>query len=201
MTKKDNPLPKPPNSAFGSKKRFEQPDEQTALLADRMAAAMAEGKLDEFIKKEMPDNEYARNLTSLMMGMTGMLPMGEAPTAPPPVERPRQSSNESAHPEQVLPEAEAPADVLERVSKAVEGGDVKSVMELLRQEHSRRSPVSEPGTTEESSTASSPDQPAIDKDQVDALLQIAKDNSVSMDWLILRAIKVYVHEYQKTGKL
>jgi len=33
------------------------------------------------------------------------------------------------------------------------------------------------------------------------LLQIAEDNSVSVDWLILRAIKVYVQEYQKTGRL
>ncbi len=76
MTTKDNPLPKPPNSAFGRKNRFEQPDEQAALLADRMAAAMAEGKLDEFIKQEMPDNDYARQLASMMMGMTGMMPMG-----------------------------------------------------------------------------------------------------------------------------
>jgi hypothetical protein len=36
---------------------------------------------------------------------------------------------------------------------------------------------------------------------IDALIQIARDNSVTVDWLILRAIKVYVHEYQKTGKL
>ncbi len=92
MKKKDNPLPKPPNSAFGRKNRFEQPDEQPTLMADRMAGAMAEGKLDEFIKQEMPDNEYARSLASMMMGMTGMLPMGETPAAPPPVEQQPQSS-------------------------------------------------------------------------------------------------------------
>jgi hypothetical protein len=200
MTKQDNPLPKPPNSAFGRKNRFEQPDEQAALLADRMAAAMAEGKLDEFIKQEMPDNEYARNLTSMMMGMTGMLPMGGAPIAPPPVEQQPQSSG-SVPTEQVLHAAEAPAEVLEDVRKAIEGGDVKSLMELLRQEHRKRTPGSDPGTTEEAIAAPSPAQPAIDKDHVDALLQIAKDNSVSVDWLILRAIKVYVQEYQKTGRL
>ena len=44
-----------------------------------MAQAAAEGKLDEFLKQEMPDNEYARNLASMMMGMTGMmLNMGTA---------------------------------------------------------------------------------------------------------------------------
>ena len=200
MTKKDNPLPKPPNSAFGRKNRFEQPDEQAALLADRMAAAMAEGKLDEFIKQEMPDNDYARKLASMMMGMTGMMPMGSVPTVPSPAEQQPQSSA-SVPTEQVLPAAEAPAEVLEDVRKAIEGGDVKSLMELLRQEHRKRTPGSDPGTTEEAIAAPSPAQPAIDKDQVDALLQIAQDNSVSVDWLILRAIKVYVQEYQKTGRL
>jgi hypothetical protein len=200
MKKKDNPLPKPPNSAFGRKNRFEQPDDQSELMADRMAGAMAEGKLDEFIKQEMPDNEYARSLASMMMGMTGMLPMGEAPTAPPPVEQQPQSSG-SVPAEQVLPTADVPSEVLEDVRKAIGDGDVKRLMKLLQQEHNKRSPGSDPGTTEELTATPPPNQPAIDKDQVDALMQIAKDNSVSVDWLILRAIKVYVQEYQKTGKL
>jgi hypothetical protein len=200
VTKKDNPLPKPPNSAFGGKKRFEQPDEQASLMADRMAGAMAEGKLDEFIKQEIPDNKYARNLAGMMMGMTGMLPMAGAPTAPHPDEQqPRSSAGVPA--EQSLPEANVPAAVLEDARKAIEGGDVKSLMELLREEHRKRTPGAEPGTTEDASATPPPAQPAIDKEQVDALLQIAKDNSVSVDWLILRAIKVFVQEYHKTGRL
>ena len=43
--------------------------------------------------------------------------------------------------------------------------------------------------------------PAIDKELIEALVQIANDNSVTLDWIILRAIKVYVQEYQRTGKL
>jgi hypothetical protein len=43
--------------------------------------------------------------------------------------------------------------------------------------------------------------PAIEKELVDAMIKIAKDNSVSADWIILRAIKVYVEEYRRTGKL
>jgi hypothetical protein len=200
LMKKDNPLPKPPNSAFGRKNSFEQPDEQETLLADRMAAAMAEGKLDEFIKQEMPDNEYARNLSSMMMGMTGMLSMGGAPLATGPDEQLQQSSG-SEQTEQVVPSTAVPTEVPEDVRKAIEGADVKSLMELLRREHSKRTPGSGAVSTEETMTVTSTDTPAIDKDQVDALLQIAKDNSVSVDWLILRAIKVYVQEYQKTGKL
>ena len=148
MTKKDHPLPKPPNSAFGRKNRFEQPDEQAALLADRMAAAMAEGKLDEFIKQEMPDNEYARSLAGMMMGMTGMMPMGGAPTAPPPVEQQPQSSG-SAPGGSGVADGEVPTEVLEEARKAIEDGDVKRLMKLLQQEHSKRTPGSDPGTTEE----------------------------------------------------
>src|SRR5512140_91734 len=96
MSNEEKPLPKPPNTAFGRKKQFEQTDEQGALLADRMAAAMAEGKLDEFLKQEMPDNEFARNLATMMMGMTGMMPPGGG-SAPPRMpenrEQPESSKN------------------------------------------------------------------------------------------------------------
>jgi hypothetical protein len=200
MTKKDKPLPKPPNKAFGRKNKFEQENESSSLMADRMAAAMAEGTLDEFIKQEMPDNEYAKSLASMMMGMTGMLPMEGARTTQPPVEqRPRPSG--SMPTELAPPATEMPAEVLEDVRKAIDSGDVKGLMELLQQEHRKRTPGSEPGMREEAVAMPSPAQPAIDRDQIDALLQIAKDNSVSVDWLILRAIRVYVQEYQKTGKL
>jgi hypothetical protein len=200
MTENNKPLPKPPNTAFGNKNRFKEEDDPSTLIADRMAEAMAGGKLDEFIQQEIPDNEYARSLAGMMMGMTGMLPMGGAPTTPPRAEQQPQSAG-GAFAEQVLPTAEIPTEVLEDAKKAIEGGDVKSLMKLLQQEHSKRTPGSDPGATEELTATPPPNQPAIDKDQVDALLQIAKDNSVSVDWLIIRAIKVYVQEYQKTGKL
>jgi hypothetical protein len=41
----------------------------------------------------------------------------------------------------------------------------------------------------------------IDKELIDALVRIAADNSVTLDWIIFRAVKVYVEEYRKTGKL
>jgi hypothetical protein len=78
---KEKPLPKPRKAAFGRKKQFGQEEGQDALLADRLAAAMAEGKLEEFLKQEMPDNEYARSLATMMMGMTGMMPPADAPAA------------------------------------------------------------------------------------------------------------------------
>ena len=56
-------------------------------------------------------------------------------------------------------------------------------------------------STPSQQTSSTLQQPAIDKEMIDALVQIASENSVTVDWIILRAIKLYVQEYQKTGKL
>ena len=76
MSPNEKPLPKPPSTPFGRKRAGEQREEQEPLTADRMAAAMAEGKIEEFLKKEMPDNEHARKLANMMMGMSGMMPAG-----------------------------------------------------------------------------------------------------------------------------
>jgi hypothetical protein len=146
----------------------------------------------------MPDNEYARSLANMMMGMTGMLPRGETSTAPPLVEQQPQPSV-SAPTGQTLPAAEIPAEVLEDVRKAIEGGDVKHLMKLLQQEHSKRTPGSDAGAPEELIATPPPGQPAIDKDQVDALLQIAKDNSVTVDWLILRATRYMCRSIRRPG--
>ena len=198
MSNKEKPLPKPPNTAFGRKKQFEQPEEQAALIADRMAAAMAEGKLEEFLKQEMPDNEYARNLATMMMGMTGMMPPGGAPAFPhKPENREQPKSSEKAASGQTSSAEDIPADV----KSAIQGGDVRGLMDLLRREHQKRMPDAETKPPEEPSAGQPVEQPTIDKELIDALIQIAKDNSVTMDWIILRAIKVYVEEYRKTGKL
>jgi hypothetical protein len=193
--KKENPLPTPPNAPFGRKRAPEQAADQGGLLADRMAAAMAEGKLDEFMKQEMPDNDYAKNLVNMMMGMTGMMPMA-GQTAAQPEQQPESSGIKA---EEISPSPEVPEDV----RKAIESGDVKGLKEILRREHLKRTPGAELGMSEEAapSRSQASGMPTIDKDLIDAMVQIAKDNSVTVDWMILRAIKVYVQEYQKTGKL
>ncbi len=195
---KEKPLPKPPKSPFGRKRPEEPEQNQGDLIADHMAAAMAEGKLEEFLKQEMPDNEYARSLATMMMGMTGMLPVGGGQPAPQAPEKKEETPlSENAAPEQRLSAEEIPEDV----KKAIHGGDVKGLMDLLRREHQKRMPGIEMKPEEETATSPPVDQPAIDKELIDALIQIASDNSVTLDWIILRAIKVYVEEYRKTGKL
>ncbi|HXY53174.1 MAG TPA: hypothetical protein VEM40_00730 [Nitrospirota bacterium] len=198
MENKDKPLPKPPNRVSGGKKQFGQEDEWGSLLADRMAAAMAEGKLDDFLKEELSDNEYARNLATMMMGMTGMLPAGGGPSSSTAPVLEEEASSAGAGTRDSMSTADTmPADV----RKAIEGGDVKGLMELLRREHQKRMPGPEPAAEEKAAGPRPADHPTIDKNVIDALIRIASENSVTTDWIVLRAIKFYVQEYQKTGRL
>ncbi len=193
MAENERPLPQPPKRPFGKKQHSEEKGGQE-LLADKMAEAAALGKLDEYLEKELPDSEQARELARMMMGMTGMLPSG-APSFP-------RREQAAGGPEERQAASAPPEDVV----RAVQGGDVKGLMDLLRREHHKRSP--DPGAatapagaqTSPAEPAGQP-QPSIDKELIDALIRIASDNSVTLDWIILRAIKVYVEEYKKTGKL
>ncbi len=191
MSKKEKPLPNPPQRPFGKGKKFEGDEEKNELTADRMAMAAAEGKLEEFLKKEMPDNEYARNLANMMMGMTGMMPGGT-------------QSGSTAQESRGDKGADA-SEVPEDVRRAIQGGDVQGLMEMLRREHQKRNPEADAPETAEQTTpkpqSQSQDAPQIDKELIDDLIRIAQDNNVSLDWIILRAIKVYVQEYRKNGKL
>jgi len=195
---RNKPLPTPQTTAFGRKKRFEEDEGQEPLTADRMAAAMAEGKLDEFLKQEMPDNEYARNLATMMMGMTGMMPTAAVPQGSPTASGQPQSPG-GAKTEQTI----AAGDVPKEVQKAIQGGDVQGLMNMLRQEHQKRRPEAyeELPKNATAQPAQMQDMPGIDKEQIDSMIQIAKENNVTVDWMILRAIKFYVQEYQRTGKL
>lgn len=202
MSDKERPLPKPPHKAFGRKNKFEEQEEQGTLLADRMAAAAAEGRLNEFLKQEMPDNEYARNLASMMMGMTGMMP--NTPASPDPSGE-KQNKQRTEGP--AVESGEQSPEVPEDVRSAIMGGDIQGLMNLLRREHEKRNPDSPLLKAEEKSEAPPSQQPqpglipTIDRETIDSLVKIALENSVTLDWIILRAIKLYVQEYRKTGRL
>lgn len=200
MSQNEKPLPKPLSTPFTRKKSSEHREDQEPLTADLMAAAMVEGTLDDFLQKEMPDNEAARKLATMMMGMTGMMPMGGSPTAAPsPVPERQQPSSDGNTAGQVS----SPEEVPEDVRKAIESGDVNGLKDLLRREYLKRTPGATLDSSEEAPAPvpQASGMPAIDKELIDAMIQIAKDNSVTMDWMILRSIKVYVEEYRKTGRL
>lgn len=162
MSNEERPLPRPKKTPFGINRDIGQGEEDAPLTADRMALAMAHGKLDEFIKNELPDNDYARTLAQMMMGMTGMMPSGDMLST--------------------LPES----DIKESST------DAKEIMETLKKQFSEKSPET-----------AAPDQgvPVADRNTLDEFIRIASDNSLSVEWLIFRAMRLYVEDYKKTGKL
>ncbi len=184
--KRKRPLPKPPASPFGGKRRFGEEEESAPLVADEMARAMAEGKLEEFLKREMPDNEHARKLAMMMLGMTGMLPPGVHPS-----QSEATSSDSSAQEES--PDKAPPGLSLEDVTEAARSGDVRGLMELLKKEHEKRSADPEKAET--------PSFSATEKETIEKLMGIASQNNLTLDWVILRALKRYIEEYRKTGLL
>jgi hypothetical protein len=208
MPKNDRPLPNPPRSRFGRDSQEEAP--ASGMISDRMALAAAEGRLEEFLQHEIPAGDHARNLAMMMMGMSGMLPM-ETPTGLP-------QADSTLSPAPPAPDAQGAiaAEVPPEVLAAIQQGDVANLMGILRAEHAKRSaPAVEapqapapssaarpPAPSPEPSAAASVTGPAgIDTAIIDELIHISADNDVTVDWLMLRAVKLYVEEYRKTGRL
>jgi hypothetical protein len=186
MKDKEKPLPRPPKTPFGRQRRGQEAGEQ-ALLSDRMAEAAALGKLDQFLEREL-DSEHARSLAKMMLGMTGMMP-GEA--------APAQADQKAAAPPEEGQAAAVPPDVL----KAVQGGNIGEVVDMLRQEHLKRAGgQTEPASAEQASPP--PDGiPPQERQVLDRLLALAREHDVSPDWIVLRALKLYFEEYERTGRL
>jgi len=208
MPADDRPLPTPPRSRFGRDAQ-EHDGPASGMVSDRMALAAAEGRLEEFLQHEIPAGEHARNLAMMMMGMSGMLPadMPGTPQAALSQPDPAAAASEGPH---------ADLEVPPQVLAAIEQGDVKNLMSILRAEHAKRTGVdagdapqpamahlpAPPAPPSVSSGGPAPGNPAgIDIALIDELLKISTANDVTMDWLMLRAVKIYVQEYQKTGRL
>jgi hypothetical protein len=200
MSKKEKPLPKPSSTPFGIKRPSADNEKTEPLMADRIAMAMSEGKLDEYLQKEMPNNEHARKLAEMMMGMTGMMPAGNFPGK-------KHVSKKDSHPQKTdnkgLEDKKAAAQPTEDIVNAAQTGDVNGLVELLEREHNKRSGNSDSGTAENKKTnrPSSSTPPLIDRKIIDKFIKIASENNLNLDWLLLRAIKRYVQDYKKTGNL
>jgi hypothetical protein len=197
MSKKERDLPKPGKTPF-SRKRPQNEGQDDLLMADQMAMAAAEGKLNEYLDKEIPEGEYAKKLAMMMMGMTGILPNEGALPADEEAAHTPVEATETGQAQ----EGEAAAPVPEDVVKAVQAGDVEKLKELLAREKQKRTP----GSVEESGEVPNlgqcqPAPSMIEKDMLDLMIKVAFDNKVSVDWLMARALKLYLEEYQKTGRL
>ncbi|MBI5103167.1 MAG: hypothetical protein HZB33_15230 [Nitrospirae bacterium] len=172
-------------------------DDNKPLMADQIAMAAAEGRLEQFIKDELPDNEQARKLVSMMMGMTGMVPpQGMAAMKAFPEAQPGNPEG---------PEAEAgavPAAPSEDILRAVGKADVRALNDLLKREHVKRSAEGRaPAGPGDEVDAADNTPPLAEKEVIDGMLRIASENSLSPDWIILRALKLYIEGYNRTGRL
>lgn len=189
MSEKKKPLPKPPSTPFGQRKQREDPDEP--LLADRMAMAMSEGNLEEFLKNEMPGSEHAQKLAMMMAGMTGMMPPDFVPSSDHLAEQGTTGKEPVAPPEDLV--------------NAVRSGNVKDLMSILQREHARRTGDSVEQEVEDTPPAERDSSDGLlggeEKETLDACISIAVENNLSLDWVVLRALKLYVNEYRKSGRL
>lgn len=197
MSKKEKGLPRPGKTPF-SRKRPENEGQDDLLMADKMAMAAVEGKLDEYLEQEIPEGEYAKKLAMMMMGMTGILPNeGGLPVDKEPVSSPSEGFERGQ-----IQERETVPVVPDDVVSAVQAGDVEKLKELLLREKQRRAPDSAGASVEALKTGRSETPPSmIEKNMLDLMIKVAFDNRVSVDWLMSRAMKLYLEEYQKTGRL
>lgn len=195
MSHKDRPLPTPPRKRFGGGAR--EADDAAPLTADRMAQAAAEGRLEEFLRQEIPAGDHAQDLARLMMGMSGMAAADVAPRPAPDPDRQNAGTHEG-------PAPQPPPEVV----RAAGDGDVAELTRLLQAEHARRNPAAAAGAQPPSPAepsgpppAAGPGRAGIDAALVDELIRIAADADVTVDWLMLRAVRLYVEEYRRTGRL
>jgi hypothetical protein len=191
MADKKKPLPRPPRSGFGPKHRLEPHEQNAPLSADKMAAAMAAGKFEEYLSEEFKDNEQAKAMARMMMALSGMGGFGEPAVG--------SESKET--------ESEVPREIAD----AAASGDLKGLVDLLASEHQRRSDNSDPVTDAETPADQDPTEPEgpepatddayLDRDTLDQLIRIASENNMSVDWVMARAVKLYVRDYKLTGRI
>ncbi len=202
---KERSLPQPPRKK--TRPGFHEQPEREGLVFDKLQEAMAEGKVEEFMKENMPEGEYARKLAGLMMGMSGV-PFAERPAGPA-----SGPSQEMKADETERPMLQVPEDVLQ----AALAGNVSTLAGLLGREHGKKQKP-QPGKKKEKGGAAYSESRAegqpekkeelaerngslLEKEIVDSLLEISVDNNLAMDWLIYRALKLYIKKYRETGQL
>lgn len=224
MPRDKKPLPKPPKTPFGHKGR-ESDESDGSLIADKMSIAMAKGEMDSFIKDEFDGNANAAKLASMMMGMTGMapgfMPTGEATPTPTPEAKTETDDKkaEQSAPEESIKGITPPEDIM----KAVMSGDVKELTSLLKKaaghqdkggaktsgEKVKHSLPDEQAQAQKQAQEQSPGQsqekgmdiPFMEKELLVKLIKMAEANEVSVDWLMQRALKLYIRDHENTGRM
>ncbi len=187
MPKKKRQLPEPPGGPFGRRRPFEERVE-APHTADRLAAALMEGRVEEFMDKEFGDVPHAKELAMMMLGATGMMPSPAKTKAEKPSSRKKPVGTGKKKKSGESPKAS------ERVMRAAEKGDLETLGNLLAGELRKRSGG-------ESPKKKGPKETHFDKADIDTILEIAARNNVSVDWVMARAIKLYARDYRTTGRI
>src|ERR1039457_7626783 len=134
MSAEERSLPKPQSQAFSNKKPFENIDGKP-LMADQIAMAAADGKLEQYMKDEIPDSDHARKLVSMLMGMTGIMPSEGISNMQAGTIR-SEDKPSSPEPDTGVAPPGPPEDVL----KAINTADLDGLKDLLKREHAKRTP-------------------------------------------------------------
>lgn len=201
MPKKKRDLPTPPGGTpFGAKKRF-GPSMDTPEMADRLTMAAAQGKLDEVLAEEFGDNPGMRDLAMIMLGGSGMAPAASMGEKNPPDEKGPKAKGPKSPADSKTKGAKK--DVPPGLLKAIQSGNTGEVSALLSSEMKKRTGTSSGGkkTTAPKAGAEKEETPYIEKSTLDALMKIAAENDVTIDWVMARAIKLYVRDYLATGRI
>ncbi len=211
---KERPLPQPPGK---KEKRLPGPsgrEETGGLIFDKLQQAIAEGKAEEFMKENLPggpEGEYARKLAGMMMEMSGV-PFsggqegGYGGAAP----EQKKGSEKKKNPEDKGGEGERPmTKVPQDVLQAAMAGNVSVLADLLKQEYGglkkEYGGLEREHAEEQPGAAGQKEQPnngsLLEKEVLDSLFEISVDNNLAMDWLVYRALKLYIKKYRETGQL
>ncbi|HEY6000888.1 MAG TPA: hypothetical protein VI078_16495 [bacterium] len=231
MAEHDRPLPNPPRSRFGRQIPGQEQggaDLTADRLAQAAAEGRLDEVLQHEIPEGEHARTLAMMMLG-MSGM--MPPGAAGPAGMPGVEGMAALAGTAGAPADGPPEVPgfldapgadatgAPAAALPpEVLAATMQADIAGLMSLLRAEHERRggvcappsetsAPVPPVASADEGApvltapSAADRAQPGIDQALIDELIRVAADNQVTVDWLLLRAVKLYVEEYRRTGRL
>jgi len=197
MSKKDRLLPQPPKKPFQRRRSFQENSPEEPLLADKLMRAGAEGTLEELMTQELPDSEYSKKLTELLMGLTGMMPTVNNLDHDHKDRKGTSAKNRTISREKEPHYDEPPEDI----KQVVQSGDIKLLMELLYREHKKRMPDSESELSFDKNDHRSQKPSVVNKNLFDQMISIAAEHNVKQEWLLMRAIRLYIDEYNRTGRL
>lgn len=196
MPKKRRDLPEPPSGPFGRRRGREGEGGEAPQTADRLAMAVAQGRLDEFLEEEFDDIPGAKELAMMMLGATGMAPPGKKSEKAGKSKKAR-GKKKPAPAKAARKGRDKGPEIPEELLEAAGGGDIEGISALLSGELRK----GRGGGGAKREKAGVPKEALFEKGDIDTLMKVAAENNVSLDWVLSRAIKLYARDYRNTGRI